>query len=622
MVLLGRSRYGDAYAALRSRGARAGVVVFVSADCVDSACAWLTLKALLRADALTFSAIPVAGYEDLQRRCAERLAGDPQAAERAVVLINCGGTEDVAQLLGLPPETLVVVLDSHRPIHLANSAESNTSVVVLHDERDGEPGAGSIDAGVLHEDSDGELSESDDEEESDLDEDDASDEEDDEDAGGARKRQRTDAAGGRRYPGRDDAKARRMERRRARAAYYARGTFFGRAAGCMVYDIAYELQKDSFDQHTPLWMSIVSLTDQYVHQRLTHESYTATVMELAQRVGAAPGADAPEMVSLDDGTLVKAFQDRRIEYSEEYRFMLLRHWSLYDAMVHSPYVASQLKTWRQDGIVRLQELLAEMGLPLTQCKQQFSHMNPKLLATLDEKLDEFAPHRDLGSLRYWSFNRSHGYKMRVSAADVAYGVTALLEAPVAGGTAWQDNFWRAVKALSTRHWDVLKEGIRDAKKLQKAIVQQGGMVLARSAVLRGHFRFINLGSLADSSEGTMLRGALALTKFAFFMQDLFPQLERFRTPKALVVAGPTQPSGFQVVVGIKGRPRVEDTTGNQFNRTFRQAAEDIGAAFRHDHFEASIIEIPPEKTDAFMKRLLSIEEELDARATAQAEEGA
>ncbi len=47
--------------------------------------------------------------------------------------------------------------------------------------------------------------------------------------------------------------------------------------------------------------------------------------------------------------------------SEELRFMLFRHWTLYDAMFHSSYVASKLGIWKEKGRQRLTGLLAKMG---------------------------------------------------------------------------------------------------------------------------------------------------------------------------------------------------------------------------------------------------------------------
>ena len=93
-----------------------------------------------------------------------------------------------------------------------------------------------------------------------------------------------------------------------------------------MYDIAHDTHKDSLEKHLAL-AGHVALTDQYVHQRLSHESYTAGVMELATQVSNLPGADAPTSRVLDEGVVVRAFEDRRIQYAEEFRFSMLRHWS-------------------------------------------------------------------------------------------------------------------------------------------------------------------------------------------------------------------------------------------------------------------------------------------------------
>lgn len=53
--------------------------------------------------------------------------------------------------------------------------------------------------------------------------------------------------------------------------------------------------------------------------------------------------------------------DRSIQKSEELRFMLFRHWTLYDAMLHSGYVAGRLGIWKEKGRKKLQGLLAKMG---------------------------------------------------------------------------------------------------------------------------------------------------------------------------------------------------------------------------------------------------------------------
>ena len=53
--------------------------------------------------------------------------------------------------------------------------------------------------------------------------------------------------------------------------------------------------------------------------------------------------------------------DLSVRATEELRFMLFRHWTLYDAMYHSSYVAGKLGIWKERGRKRLTGLLAKMG---------------------------------------------------------------------------------------------------------------------------------------------------------------------------------------------------------------------------------------------------------------------
>jgi len=53
--------------------------------------------------------------------------------------------------------------------------------------------------------------------------------------------------------------------------------------------------------------------------------------------------------------------DLSVRATEELRFLLFRHWNLYDAMYHSSYVAGKLGIWRERGKKKLTGLLAKMG---------------------------------------------------------------------------------------------------------------------------------------------------------------------------------------------------------------------------------------------------------------------
>ncbi len=129
-----------------------------------------------------------------------------------------------------------------------------------------------------------------------------------------------------------------------------------------------------------LWQAVLGVTDQYQRQRLSeadYESYCELLhLQLAEHLSSEHGR-----YTVGEGDLavvVPGAHFGHIEEAPDFRFFLYRHWSLFDAMCYSPYVAAKLSTWQSHGTTRLQELLAKMGVPLEQCKQSYSFMSPAM----------------------------------------------------------------------------------------------------------------------------------------------------------------------------------------------------------------------------------------------------
>jgi hypothetical protein len=87
---------GYAYEELKADGRTCPVHDYVSTADVDSCCAFRILKSMMCSDGIPFSAYPVGGYQELQN-LGDKLPKDGQ--NRSIVLINCGGTENVKELL-------------------------------------------------------------------------------------------------------------------------------------------------------------------------------------------------------------------------------------------------------------------------------------------------------------------------------------------------------------------------------------------------------------------------------------------------------------------------------------------------------------------------------------------
>ena len=106
-------------------------------------------------------------------------------------------------------------------------------------------------------------------------------------------------------------------------------------------------------------LAILGLTFQYVTSHISRDEYEvfhAMYYDEVSRLNPQPTAnDIPHSLNS-----VKP-DDMSVRTTEELRFMLFRHWNLYDAMFHSSYVASKLGIWKEKGRQRLTGLLAKMG---------------------------------------------------------------------------------------------------------------------------------------------------------------------------------------------------------------------------------------------------------------------
>lgn len=116
-------------------------------------------------------------------------------------------------------------------------------------------------------------------------------------------------------------------------------------------------------------LGILGLTEQYISSRISRESYDmyqsafndeVARLNVPRNQGLLTTANANANVT----TIVTNPDDTNIRATEELRFTLFRHWTLYDAMYHSSYVASKLGIWKERGRKRLTGLLAKMGYVL------------------------------------------------------------------------------------------------------------------------------------------------------------------------------------------------------------------------------------------------------------------
>jgi cell division control protein 45 len=150
------------------------------------------------------------------------------------------------------------------------------------------------------------------------------------------------------------------------------GTWYGQSASNTVYFLATVLERvDNDFLWYGLWggscyyvteiighrLAIMGLTYQYTTSRISradYDKYHPIFYDEVFRLNPPATAASSATTSLHP-------DDSSIRATDELRFLLFRHWNLYDAMYHSSYVAGKLGIWKERGRKKLSGLLAKMG---------------------------------------------------------------------------------------------------------------------------------------------------------------------------------------------------------------------------------------------------------------------
>ncbi|WVW86722.1 hypothetical protein I302_108776 [Kwoniella bestiolae CBS 10118] len=448
--------YTHAYNSIVSRvrrkgGSGSGGVVILAGTDVDGLLGARILCSLFKNDDVPYRLVPVGGYSELETRRDEALASEEL---HTLILLSLGSLLTLSSYFELPSSCHLHIIDSHRPWNLQNlfgidiniSEDPESSEGKIWVWGDGDEFTEVMDnvkkswEALEYEPSDSGSSddESDEDESDEAEEDEENGDEEDEneaDANGspskrARKRRKAGSTEPKfKRQREDDDRPRRLPRAVREAhheriqRYYASGTSYGQSVALTIYLLATVLERADNDI---LWYAILSVTHQYITSKIdrdSYESYQSIFQDEVVRLNHDPASAG--------GVKIPNPDDRSIVKSAELRFMLYRHWNLYESMLHSGYVAGRLGIWKEKGRKKLQGLLAKMGFSLQQCQQSWSHMDMDLKRKLPEQLESIAPEYGLIELSYPSFTRSFGFQLTsLSAADAVEVISSLLDIAV------------------------------------------------------------------------------------------------------------------------------------------------------------------------------------------------
>ncbi|KAF1977630.1 CDC45-like protein [Bimuria novae-zelandiae CBS 107.79] len=423
--------------------------------------------------------------------------------------------------------------------------------------------------------------------------------------------------------------------------YYDRGASYSEPVSSLVYSLASELGREDNDL---LWNAIVGVSSLELYGRTGSgvglnplsaaggsagwngdrgERIRSVLRDEVRRLNPVDIKDLAREASMGDSTGViptsaRSATDKSIRLSPEPRFLLLRHWSLYESMQHSPYLSAKLHVWNDSGRRRLDKLLAKMGVSLAQCKQYYTHMDMDLKRGLRERLLKFAPMYGLDGLvppaprggdskDGWGFVRCWGWKACLSAIDAGVILGAILEvgdakslsassldasnfvgAPAAstageaasqGGSATdvQDHvtarFYTAYDALADI--DKLTAHIPTAQHLHRAILRTGTALIEKRQIR--HLKAFRMAVVKEGPDVQLFTHPGALTKLALWIAEAIVELNGTKgrnRGSELVMAGLDERQGRYVVVGLGGGGATESAKERIAKREARTKARE------------------------------------------------
>ncbi|VDO83831.1 unnamed protein product [Heligmosomoides polygyrus] len=340
----------------------------------------LHLQQLFICDDVSFSMVPVNGWEALDRTFREHYDQSP-----TIVLINCGGNRSL-QDMQVPEGSKVYVIDSRRPFHHENIFEGEQIMVLVDRNVFSLPEMSSVME-------DGESSDSEDD----------SDNED-------------ECNFSTRYWKFFKEMKKQWAKRRKNILwkYYENSWYSISVSECSVslmLELAAELNKATPEL---MWVAAVGLNSQWTDRVITIESYHDVCIDrmrpfIHRFSPRNSGARADDLL--------------RVSFEKELPLAMYSHWSLYRAMAVNEHFACKTKNWTQKGDSEVKHLLAALGLTLNETRQKFEAMKSarrkEVIQTLEK---EMTP-------SFASFIAHFGYSNRVCAADVARGVAVRLESP-------------------------------------------------------------------------------------------------------------------------------------------------------------------------------------------------
>ena len=436
--------------------------------------------------------------------------------------------------------------------------------------------------------------------------------------------------------------------RRAQDEYY-KYQYYGLNSSGIMYLMARSVQKDDNDM---LWSAILGLTESFIYEKIDRDKYNECVSYYCDEVkrrnetyNNISTMDNEVRYNLGDenvenSQIVSHRTSDHIQFSTEFRFTLMRFWTLYDSMYYSRYVATKLGIWKQRGKDNLKFMLAKMALPLSEAQQPYCSMKRMYKKKLPQLFKDNAHQSGLDdNLTYGSFTKQHGGHQSISASDMVYAITAVLESDFKvksndiehdiqiqtkkdnennnnndnnddnddkqeknlalffDDDAWKSNFFYGYDVLNKERQYLLRNAIKLAKERQNEIIDMGIRLIEKKDI-----KPIGIMRYCKIENSNNFQSPMLLCKLALFIMDAY-RAQTTKNAKHFVLASYNDKSNSYTVVGIPAKRYIGDVNKSPFYNSFEEARKRVNANAKIVFFEGHVIQIHKDHFTEWLENL-------------------
>ena len=551
------------------------LLILVAAES-DGVCSAQILTTVLRLEGVKYTLRSVDTYSDLETN----LQNLPSHV-RTVVLVNCGAVIDLTRYVSSENDVSLIVIDSHRPIHLKNIREP-FRILVLDDDL-GRGGYFPADLLIADE-------EFDDQEFIDdvlLDDDD--DENDDDQV---HKRQRTGGV---------DVEERKKQRQKLITEYYE-GYYYASPSALVLYTMAHDM---GYQTQQLLWLACVGLSCYVEMGYFSQDTFRTIAQEIdnhymGQFTSSSGNENFPPQIQTTAGGKIV----NGLRFAEDLRLTMYRHWSLFQSMWHTPYVYSKLELHRDHGHGTIQKLLVFAGISPENYNQTYSSMShsAKKLVHSDKfkkkciafGIDDIKHYQFIRSLRMKDEERPSLMLNELAASDAYFMLSCALQ--LKGFNFAMDVAVNAAP-LATMHECIVK-----ALDTHKDICVQAKMILDKRAWrLIDGFRF---AVIEKPTSVVFQQSPNAVRWLAMFLMSVFAYRKQATPIMPLLICVRHGPN--YICVGADPQD-----TKSEFVFRFRSACALTAVQIQLNSFDFALAHVPAASFEVWSSALLGGDDQVD-----------